>query len=216
MHFFNLTESDLAKEVQPQFILDVEKSELHISAGLQDRVIQVYQGLVFMDFSKDLMENQGHGLYSYLKPQQKLPKIFLAYLTDPSDSGRIHSDVYQRWENGDSQVIEGMQKFANLTLEAKEAIEKGDWAQLGHLMDCNFQTRQSIYGQACLGRKNLQMIEIARKHGAHCKFPGTCLFLRYSSSGFYWSIGVFSIVIGLLFISVLVSLIYFRSILGPF
>ena len=33
MHFFNLTETDLPKEVQPQFILDVEKSELHINAG---------------------------------------------------------------------------------------------------------------------------------------------------------------------------------------
>ena len=34
-------QTDLPKEVQPQFILDVEKSELHINAGLQDRVIQV-------------------------------------------------------------------------------------------------------------------------------------------------------------------------------
>ena len=34
MHFFNLTETDLPKEVQPQFILDVEKSELHINAGM--------------------------------------------------------------------------------------------------------------------------------------------------------------------------------------
>ncbi len=41
MSFFNLTEADLPKELQPQFILDVEKSELNISAGLQDRVIQV-------------------------------------------------------------------------------------------------------------------------------------------------------------------------------
>ena len=41
MSFFNLTEADLPKELQPQFILEVEKSELNISAGLQDRVIQV-------------------------------------------------------------------------------------------------------------------------------------------------------------------------------
>jgi glucuronokinase len=41
MSFFNLTEVDLPKPMQPQFILDVEKSELNIGAGLQDRVIQV-------------------------------------------------------------------------------------------------------------------------------------------------------------------------------
>lgn len=35
----------------PQVILDIEKKELGISAGLQDRVIQTYKGLVLMDFS---------------------------------------------------------------------------------------------------------------------------------------------------------------------
>ena len=102
MHFFNLTQSDLPKEVQPQFILDVEKSELHINAGLQDRVIQVYEGLVFMDFSQDLMKENGHGNYSYINVAN-LPRLFLAYLTDPSDSGRIHSDVYSRWKKGDNR-----------------------------------------------------------------------------------------------------------------
>ena len=52
---------------------------------------QVYEGLVFMDFSQDLMEQQGHGNYSYLKIASKVnfPKLFLAYLTDPSDSGIV-------------------------------------------------------------------------------------------------------------------------------
>ena len=68
-----------------------------------------------------------------------------------------------------------MKKFADLTSEAKDAILSGDWAKLGELMDCNFETRKSIYGEECLGKKNLQMIEIARKYGAHCKFPGKIL-----------------------------------------
>lgn len=29
-----------------------------------------------------------------------LPSFWLAYLNDPSDSGRIHSNVRQRWLNG--------------------------------------------------------------------------------------------------------------------
>ena len=96
MHFFNLTLSDLPKEVQPQFILEVEKSELHINAGLQDRVIQVYEGLVFMDFSQELMSENGHGNYSYLHlTGTDLPRFFLAYLTDPSDSGKQHSTVFE-------------------------------------------------------------------------------------------------------------------------
>jgi galactokinase/mevalonate kinase-like predicted kinase len=33
-------------------ILNIEKEELGISAGLQDRVIQTYGGLVHMDFTR--------------------------------------------------------------------------------------------------------------------------------------------------------------------
>ena len=32
----------MPKQIQPNFVLDVEKSELSIQAGLQDRVVQVY------------------------------------------------------------------------------------------------------------------------------------------------------------------------------
>ena len=31
--------------------------------------------------------------------QDKLPPLWLAYLGDPSDSGKIHSDVSTRWKN---------------------------------------------------------------------------------------------------------------------
>ena len=41
MEFFNLGVKDIPKELQPKFILDVEKEELKINAGLQDRVVQV-------------------------------------------------------------------------------------------------------------------------------------------------------------------------------
>ena len=72
-----------------------------------------------------------------------------------------------------------MKKFADLTSEAKESLMNGDWTKLGQLMDSNFETRKSIYGEECLGQKNLKMIEIARKFGAHCKFPGSLMVLFF-------------------------------------
>jgi glucuronokinase len=46
MKFYNLTLENMkiAKEQFPQLILDIEKQELDIAAGLQDRVIQTYGG----------------------------------------------------------------------------------------------------------------------------------------------------------------------------
>jgi glucuronokinase len=49
-----------------------------------------------MDFSKEIMDSQGHGAYSHIKLNNKLPNFFLAYLSDPSDSGKIHHNVFAR------------------------------------------------------------------------------------------------------------------------
>ena len=125
-----------------------------------------------MNFDEKLMAQKGHGDYTSLNTED-LPTFFLAYLTDPSDSGKIHSNVYERWSNGDAEVRSGMKKFAELTELAVASIRDKDWQKLGSLMDDNFENRRSLYGDAALGEKNLKMIEIARKHGAHAKFPGS-------------------------------------------
>ena len=45
--------------------------------------------------------------------------------------------------------------------------------RLASVMNENFDTRHDIYGDAALGEANLQMINIARKHGSAVKFPGS-------------------------------------------
>lgn len=176
MQFYNLSTEHIPLERQPSFILSVE-SELGIQAGLQDRVVQVYGGLVFMDFNADYMQQHRHGRYerfprSVFQWIASLP-FFITYEADPSDSGKIHSTVRARWDAGDREVIEGMQHFAELTVRAREAIEARDHAALCDLMDDNFATRRRLYGDAALGAKNLQMIEICQQSGAAAKFPGS-------------------------------------------
>lgn len=41
------------------------------------------------------------------------------------------------------------------------------------LLNENFDTRLSIYGKEALGSANLEMIDIARKHGSCAKFCGS-------------------------------------------
>jgi glucuronokinase len=62
----------------PQVILNVEKVELGISAGLQDRVIQTYGGLVHMDFSGAAATCAGVCPYTPLDTAL-LPEMYLAY-----------------------------------------------------------------------------------------------------------------------------------------
>lgn len=176
MQFYDLTEEHIQKEKQPNFVLSVE-SELGIQAGLQDRVVQCYRGLVFMDFDAEYMEKHGHGKYERLPDDVfdwfcSLP-LFIAYEADPSDSGKIHSNVRARWDAKDPEVTEGMQHFAELTVKARDALTRRDHAALCDLMDENFATRRRIYGDQCLGKKNLRMIEICKANGAAAKFPGS-------------------------------------------
>lgn len=49
-------------EERPTLVLRAEE-ELGITAGLQDRVIQVYGGVVYMDFAKEFIQQHGHSRY---------------------------------------------------------------------------------------------------------------------------------------------------------
>jgi len=79
--------------LRPNLILDAEK-ELGIVAGLQDRVAQVYGGLVYMDFSQEHMDKLGHGIYRPLDVNL-LPPLYLIYAENPSDSGKVLTELNQ-------------------------------------------------------------------------------------------------------------------------
>eukprot|EP00930_Biecheleria_cincta_P084491 TRINITY_DN73952_c0_g1_i1.p1 TRINITY_DN73952_c0_g1~~TRINITY_DN73952_c0_g1_i1.p1 ORF type:complete len:698 (-),score=110.44 TRINITY_DN73952_c0_g1_i1:257-2314(-) len=176
MKFYNLTTEHISLESQPSFVLSVE-TEIGIQAGLQDRVVQVYQGLVFMDFDAEYMQQHGYGKYERLSRSAfewlaTLP-FFIAYEADPSDSGKIHSTVRARWDKGDQEVVEAMRKFGGFASQARAAIDAKDHMAFADLMDQNFGLRKSLYGDECLGEKNLQMVGICKKCNCAVKFPGS-------------------------------------------
>jgi glucuronokinase len=160
-------------EVQPSLALAVEVEELGITAGLQDRVIQVYEGLVSMDFAAERMqETQGyrHGIYERLDPSL-LPPIYIAYKADVSEPTEVfHNDIRGRFNRGDPVVVNAMTTFAGLAAEARDALLAGNHARLAKLMDTNFDTRRSIYQ---LPAGQVEMIDVARKVGASAKFAGS-------------------------------------------
>jgi glucuronokinase len=163
----------IPREVQPSLALSVETEELGIAAGLQDRVIQVYEGLVFMDFAPERMHEQhGYlcGRYEPLDPA-RLPPLYLAYSPDVSEPTEVfHNDIRGRFNRGEPAVVKAMGKFAALAAQAKEALLSGDTPRLMQLMDGNFDTRRSIYQ---LPAGQIRMVEEARRTGASAKFAGS-------------------------------------------
>ncbi len=173
MEFHNIGYDIMPKPMLPHFLLSVEEDELQIRAGLQDRVIQVYGGVVYMDFREELMETQGHGNYEYID-SQRIPNLFLAYTKHSSgESGRFHNPIRFRFEQGDKEVIDAMKTFADYAQKARNALENNDYENLGFLMNCNFNLRRRLYGDAAIGVDNLKMIQIAHDYGLPAKFCGS-------------------------------------------
>jgi len=161
-------ESAFTQAEYPTLALETETQELKITAGMQDRVIQTYGGVMYMDFDQALMTGRGYGRYERIA-SSLLPPLFLAYVLDPSDSGVIHSDVRRRWDEGDQEVRQAMRTFAGFADTGRAALEAGDYHTFSGLFDQAFALRRKIFGDAVLGAYNLRMVEIAHAHG----FPAT-------------------------------------------
>lgn len=164
-------EIEVAKELQPGLILSVENEELGISAGLQDRVIQVYEGCVYMDFDEAIMNEQGHGDYEEIDPKF-LPPLFIAYRTDLAEGSDVfHNNIRERWLAGDREVVEAMRSFAGFAREARDELLNGNGAAIGEIMNKNFDLRRYISHE--MDPNNIDIVERARSIGASAKFAGS-------------------------------------------
>jgi glucuronokinase len=71
-----------------------------------------------MDFQQQHMQDHGCGLYESLDPQL-LPRLWLVYCDNPSDSDGVHSTVKQRWLAGEPGVVAGMQAVAQCAADGR-------------------------------------------------------------------------------------------------
>ena len=156
--------------IQAKLILETETRELNVSAGPQDRVIQVYEGLVYMDFNREHMEKHGYGIYKPLDPSL-LPNIYVAYRTSLSEGTEVfHNNVRARWINGEKAIVDAMHKWAELAERGRDALLAGDAELLGRLINENFDLRTTIYN---ISEGNLEMIRRSRAVGATSNFAGS-------------------------------------------
>ena len=154
----------------PGIILSAESEELGINAGLQDRVTQVYEGCVYMNFDRNLIESQGHGNYEAIDPKL-LPNLYLAYKIDLGKvSGTVLNDIRSRYDKKDQQVIETLNEMAQLAEQGKAALLSGDTMRLNELIDRNFDLRCTIMN---VSEENKILVRTARRCGASAKFTGS-------------------------------------------
>ncbi len=161
---------EMEREVEANLAHQTETRELGVSAGLQDRVIQVYEGVVFMNFARELMEARGYGAYEPLEADS-LRNVYVAYRTSLSEGTEVfHNNIRTRFDAGDPSVVNAMVRWAEIAAEGREALAEGNQRRLSELIDENFDLRASVFR---LSEGNLQMVRAARAAGASAKFAGS-------------------------------------------
>ena len=156
--------------VLPNVVLGAETDELGLTAGLQDRVVQAYGGLVYMDFEKDYMDEHGFGRYEKLDAEL-LPPVYIAYRQDlGKESSTAHIKVRDLYDLGDPLVVETMGEIASLADAARDALQQRDHEGLARIINRNFDLRRRIFD---IREADVKMVETARAAGASCKFCGS-------------------------------------------
>jgi glucuronokinase len=174
MRFYDVS---VPRHILPSLALAVETRELGIAGGLQDRVIQTYEGLVFMDF--DTARTQKHaqtheayeyGAYEELDPAL-LPPLYIAYKSEVGEPTEVfHNDIRSRFLSEEPAVVQAMQALAALAEEARAQLLEGRIERLEQLINTNFDIRRSIY---TLPAAQIAMIERARNVGVSAAFAGS-------------------------------------------
>ena len=157
-------------EEAPTLCLEAERDELGIQCGLQDRVIQMYEGCVFMDFDQKLVESTGHGRYERIDPAL-LPRLYVAY--DPRRaevSGTYHKKLRVLFEEKKPDILAAMSEFADIAQKGRDALLAGRRDELPALVNANFDLRDRIFNVAPANRT---MVMTARSTGVSAKFAGS-------------------------------------------
>ena len=177
-------EVEISLPVQAKLVQEAETREIGVPAGPQDRVIQAYEGLVYMNFDRELMESRGYGEYERLDPGL-LPPVYVAYRTSLSEGTEVfHNNVRERWRNRDPQVVNAMHTWAAYAEQGRAALLARDYTTLDRLIDSNFDLRATIYR---IDEGNHEMIRAARSAGASANFAGSggAIVGAYKDSSMY-------------------------------
>ncbi len=154
---------DLAPAELAEFALAVETEELGIVAGLQDRVVQAYEGLMFMEFGTPPR-------YERLERELLPPLLIAWHEAAAGHSGEVHGSLRDRHRRGDATVQRAMRDLAGTARSARAALLNGDIDGFDESVNATFEFRRELIG---LDPVCVEMIQVARGCRASANYTGS-------------------------------------------
>jgi glucuronokinase len=156
--------------------LDVETRWLGITAGMQDRLVQVYGRPVLMrfdppgDFGVKPAPGEDRGNAAIVEPGADF-RFLVAHRRGSSEPSQIvHGNLRRRFDAGDQTVQAGMRQLLAHAISAGNAFAAGNAEWLGESMDATYDLRSSMID---LAPGHVKMVEAARSAGASANYTGS-------------------------------------------
>lgn len=150
-----------------EHIHEIEQTLLNIQCGFQDHYMVVFGGINNMDFRmKQDCSFIDVGCFATIESLDnyvsELPFV-LGHTGVQHHSGNVHGPIRERWLQGDPRVRNGYNEIARLARLGKKALIRGDWPELGRLMNINHDIQRDLGGS---GEINEILIKAALDAGA--------------------------------------------------
>ena len=144
----------------------VELNFLEIQCGYQDQYMTVFGGLNFLDFrDKEYYRDLAHEVFATVERLDTMVgalPLLVAHTGKHRVSGTVLRPLRERWEDGDTDVIQGYQRIGQLARQGKRALIEGKWSVLARLMNENHTIQQRL---GASGESNDHLIRTARAAG---------------------------------------------------
>jgi len=168
MTFFDVP---ISKYVLSHLAWEAETKELGIPAGLQDRVAQAFETLVYMDFSADEKHDGVVTGHYEMANTGFLPPLFIAFRPAAGEGSEVtHSGLREKYDRHDCQTLQAIEEWKSLTDQFLLAMEGGHVEELKKLMNRNFDLRRQVCN---IHPAHLELVELARSAGFCAKFTGS-------------------------------------------
>jgi len=156
--------------------LDVETQWLGITAGMQDRLVQVHGQPVLMRFDgprdagSESAPGEDRGSAAGLAPGADF-RFLVAHRHEWSEPSQVvHGNLRRRFDAGDQIVRAAMRQLLAHAISAGNAFAAGDAELLGQSMDATHDLRASMID---LVPDHLELVEAARSAGASANYTGS-------------------------------------------
>jgi mevalonate kinase len=143
---------------------EIERCGLGVTCGYVDQYLAVFGGCRYVDFRGKTPEGSfaSEPFASVESVEGPLPFV-LAFTGRRHSSDSVHRPIRARWLAGEIGVRAAMERMAEIGLAGRRALQEGDFAELGRLMNENHALVRDLGGS---GDANEELIAASLSAGA--------------------------------------------------